>query len=431
MEKELIIVFTYRYPYNPPTEQFFDIEMEYWLREEVDIVIVPIARDYNISNTYDRIPNNKTKVIPLKRESRIKEVFIAALKCPDYLGSLIHDFRRLDNCVEKNHYYEGVKYTLQQYLQGESLFQDIKKQIPITKLSGYSRIILYSYWFNSVATSIAFYKKYLKSKGIKNVIAVSRAHGDGDLYVKGMKCYRPSLMILSSNFDKVFSVSENGIKYLKKQGIDNVELARLGVKEGKKLVRNTNRDYLQIVSCSVINENKRVIKIAEALKQITDIKIRWTHFGNGPLEENLKIWCENNLGRNIQYVLNGYTQNSDIRKFYIEETPDLFINVSIMEGIPVSIMEAMSYSIPTIATNVGATSEIVEENVNGYLIPQLFEVDVLKELLVGYWNTSSPEIEQLRLNAYNCWKSKYNADLNFGKFVQNNLVKNENNNNKI
>ena len=38
---------------------------------------------------------------------------------------------------------------------------------------------------------------------------------------------------------------------------------------------------------------------------------------------------------------------------------DIFINVSSSEGLPVAIMEAISFDIPIIATNVGGTSEIV------------------------------------------------------------------------
>ena len=38
---------------------------------------------------------------------------------------------------------------------------------------------------------------------------------------------------------------------------------------------------------------------------------------------------------------------------------DLFINTSSSEGVPVSIMEALSVGIPIIATDVGGTKEIV------------------------------------------------------------------------
>ena len=49
---------------------------------------------------------------------------------------------------------------------------------------------------------------------------------------------------------------------------------------------------------------------------------------------------------------------------------DLFLTVSANEGIPVSIMEAQSFGIPVIATDVGGISEIVN-NVNGSYFLQI------------------------------------------------------------
>ena len=48
---------------------------------------------------------------------------------------------------------------------------------------------------------------------------------------------------------------------------------------------------------------------------------------------------------------------------------DLFLNVSEYEGVPVSVMEAQSFGIPVIATAVGGTPEIVNEE-NGFLLPE-------------------------------------------------------------
>lgn len=42
------------------------------------------------------------------------------------------------------------------------------------------------------------------------------------------------------------------------------------------------------------------------------------------------------------------------------------------EGIPVSIMEAMSFGIPVIARNVGGMSEIVNEE-NGLLLEMMMQ----------------------------------------------------------
>jgi len=60
----------------------------------------------------------------------------------------------------------------------------------------------------------------------------------------------------------------------------------------------------------------------------------------------------------------GHTEN--IGRFY--KGLHLYINTSIHEGIPMSILEAMSYGLPIIAPDVGGISEIIDDGVEGYLI---------------------------------------------------------------
>ena len=47
---------------------------------------------------------------------------------------------------------------------------------------------------------------------------------------------------------------------------------------------------------------------------------------------------------------------------------DVFILPSYAEGMPMAILEAMSYSIPVISTNVGGIPEVVLNNETGYII---------------------------------------------------------------
>ena len=61
----------------------------------------------------------------------------------------------------------------------------------------------------------------------------------------------------------------------------------------------------------------------------------------------------------------------------------MFINVSSTEGIPVSIMEAMSFGIPVIATAVGGTPEIVN-NENGYLLSKDPSAKELAEVIQNF-----------------------------------------------
>ena len=96
----------------------------------------------------------------------------------------------------------------------------------------------------------------------------------------------------------------------------------------------------------------------------------------------------------------------------------MFINCSESEGIPVSIMEALSFGIPVIATNVGGTSEVVIDGYNGFLLDKDFlEID-LKQMIVDFLNSSEDFILEKRTNARIFWENNYDAEKNYTEFYK-------------
>ena len=95
----------------------------------------------------------------------------------------------------------------------------------------------------------------------------------------------------------------------------------------------------------------------------------------------------------------------------------LLLNVSASEGVPVSIMEAMSFGIPVIATAVGGTPEIVNNN-NGYLLNENPSPDEIASKLLEYHYLPEEEKNNKRKAAYEMWKNNYNAEKNYLEFVK-------------
>lgn len=101
--------------------------------------------------------------------------------------------------------------------------------------------------------------------------------------------------------------------------------------------------------------------------------------------------------------------HDQVMNYYKEHHFDVFINMSTNEGVPVSIMEAASFGIPIIATNVGGTSEIVQPSVGMLLSsnPTIDEIcKTIEEVLSG--NYSPREF----------WKTHYSAEGNYKRFAQ-------------
>ncbi|MBW4512726.1 MAG: glycosyltransferase family 4 protein [Scytonematopsis contorta HA4267-MV1] len=94
--------------------------------------------------------------------------------------------------------------------------------------------------------------------------------------------------------------------------------------------------------------------------------ISLTVVGNGSEREHLEQMTYSlGLCESVNYV--GYKSQSEVRE-YLQQT-DVFVMSSFAEGIPVVLMEAMASGVPVVATQIAGISELVEDSVNGYLVP--------------------------------------------------------------
>ncbi|GFK23624.1 glycosyltransferase [Tetragenococcus halophilus] len=311
---------------------------------------------------------------------------------------------------------------------GKKRFRKIKKILSDFKLKHKDEITIYSYWFYETAYIGNLLKEYLKNQGFENIKLISRAHRF-DIYeeqrLSGKLPYRELLL---EAVDIVSPISENGTEYFKKnypRFSNKVITSRLGTLDRTSSECKKNKtEKFNILSISRITEVKRVHKIAEVLATFsTELKkkVHWTHIGTGPeLNEVKKIISENNLDNVV--TLKGYTPNEQVYEYLNENPVSLFLNVSSSEGIPVSIMEASSFGIPIIATDVGGTSEIVVHSKNGLLINKDFTNEELKKKIELFFFMNSDQFDLYGKNSRKIWNERFNAQKNYDFFVKNILL---------
>lgn len=87
-------------------------------------------------------------------------------------------------------------------------------------------------------------------------------------------------------------------------------------------------------------------------------------FGDGPERPNLEAQIER-LGVDDLVTLAGWTD--DVRRALVEF--DLFVLPSRLEGLPMSLLEAMHASVPVIATDVGSVREVLDTDDVGIVVP--------------------------------------------------------------
>ena len=272
--------------------------------------------------------------------------------------------------------------------------------------------LIYSYWMYETAYVAARLKMMYP-----NCTFVTRCHGY-DLYEeRHPNGYLPFRNFILKHADMICPISENGKEYLLKlygDGIESkVQIARLGtIRKANILEKQEKEDCIVLVSCSNLVDVKRVHSIINALMNCHN-KVHWYHFGDGELRGKLEAQAKE-LPDHIKYTFMGYRANEDVQKFYADHYIDAFLNVSRSEGIPVSVMEAESYGIPIIATDVGGTSEIVHDRDNGVLL----DVNFTDKDLIDAIDEVVDNADRYRLEALCTWGTMSDANKVFPEFYK-------------
>ncbi|MFN4123781.1 MAG: glycosyltransferase [Flavobacteriales bacterium] len=278
------------------------------------------------------------------------------------------------------------------------------------------KILFYAYWTDEKAIACIL----LKLK-FKNSYSISRAHGWDVYEERHRENYLPWRNFIFSNLDHVFCISKNGFDYLKARyaSFNKASVMRLGTKPLEHFESKKNTELFRILSISSVIPLKRVEKIVKVLQLCGNRipgKIEWIHVGSGADLDKIQNLAHDLLEGKCTYEFKGQLTNDALRKLLSNNYFDMFINVSETEGLPVTIMEAMSAAIPVMATDVGGTSEIVNAQ-NGWLVHKNISDNDLAELIFDAINLDKVGMERKRKDALTTFNTQFNSDLNHAKFV--------------
>ena len=82
-----------------------------------------------------------------------------------------------------------------------------------------------------------------------------------------------------------------------------------------------------------------------------------------------------------------------------------------------SIIEAMIYGIPTIATDNGGISEIVNAK-NGFLIGANSSPKFISEKILEFKNLTGQKSLSIINEAYQAWSEKFSSEKNYSEFAE-------------
>lgn len=181
-----------------------------------------------------------------------------------------------------------------------------------------------------------------------------------------------------------------------------------------------NDNLTRFLFLGVLIPRKGVMDLLKAIKHLNEKhaidQCVFDIGGSGPDEEQLRQYVkDNSLSNKVNFL--GWVEGNAKNK--VIEKSSVFVLPSYNEGLPVAILEAMSYGLPVISTHVGDIADVVREDVNGYLIEPGdnygLENAILKIINKNNWHRLSKnskeiakkefDIKQFYRDLVSVWKS--------------------------
>jgi glycosyltransferase involved in cell wall biosynthesis len=398
--KQTLILIINDYPYNIG-EPFFESEIIELSKRFEQILLFSVVGKKHETMTRTAPPN--VTVIPLGcSHNKFRNIFS---------GLFFH----LSGANGSNLKTRAMDY----YFRGKAKTIAAKINKALKNYSISKDVIIYSYWL-TLGLSALLLKKKLVNEG-KTVRLVSRAHGY-DIYSELMPAgYYPYLDLIVAEEDYIGPCSDYGTNYLRNkfpQFVNKIFTHRLGTIDHLKSFKiKTNKSKKNFVTCSGLRPVKRLDLFANAfcLAAEKDNEIKWFIIGDGPEKRKIQaIISKNHMEQRVTFL--GNITNDNVYNFYKTIDISFFANVSISEGIPVSIMEAISFGIPILATNVGGNKEIVS-CLNGKIIDKDVGTDELSQVIVELATMKDNDYQELSKNSRQIWEHLYDATHNYEKWI--------------
>lgn len=123
-------------------------------------------------------------------------------------------------------------------------------------------------------------------------------------------------------------------------------------------------NIVNILFMGKIGHRKGAYDVVEAAKLIDNDKVKINMYGDGETKKLQSLVKKAGLKHiiNVEDWISGDKVQEAFQK------ADIYILPSYNEGLPLSVLEAISYGLPVISTKVGGTPEAVIDGINGYLI---------------------------------------------------------------
>lgn len=404
MTKKNIILLTKGYPFGFSEASFLDEEMSTML--EKHNIVCTIALNGGIRSDERRYKGESLVYEPSGQKQKVT----LGLKLKFYVKIVLPFLLKLlPKVITYKTSLQDTKHILSQLLK----YLDMAIYLEQMRLKE-NADFFYSYWLDHWNVAACVHKVMFN----KDVKVLSRAHRFEVVKETSKLGFFPFHSIQFKYSDKIVFISDTLRKeynLLYPSYKSKLVYHPLGVNNSNEETDNhqwSNKDEFNVVSISNIKPIKNLELLAHALKN-SNLMINWYHFGASKENHTLRDILE---GTKVTYHNMGFWENEKLQEFLQNSFFHFLMNTSKSEGVPVSMMEAISYGIPIIATDVGGVKEVVTDK-SGILVEKDINSSkltlIVKEALLKYSFLGESRTE-VRKFAFN----NFNAQNNYTRFAQ-------------
>ncbi len=207
-------------------------------------------------------------------------------------------------------------------------------------------------------------------------------HGDLDVYGADHR----------SKMEGAAFVSTVG-SHLRKQVLERIEIPGdrvfvtcMGVEISELASLGKHRSYisgsLHLVTVARLNQMKGHLHALAAVSRGVQLglDLRYTIAGEGPYRDRILSEIAK-LGLRDRVTLTGTLSETEVYQLLSEADAFVLPSIGTGEAWPVSVMEAMGAGLPVIASVIGATPEMINSGVDGFLVAQGDDQAILENIV--------------------------------------------------
>ena len=216
------------------------------------------------------------------------------------------------------------------------------------------------------ASGLSFWRKSLfinMAKLFKKKI-VLHMHGGG--FADFSKDHKKSVRNTLDKCDAVIALSEYWKDFFEEE-FDYHKVTVVKNVIAKPIFSKQDRKQFTLLFLGLIGSNKGIYDLLDVIDTHQEefrgdfiLKVG----GNGEVEKLQELIAKKGISDIVNYE--GWVSGD--KKADLLNGADVYVLPSYKEGLPISILEAMSYSLPVISTRVGGIPEIIINGKNGFLI---------------------------------------------------------------